>query len=121
MKDSEEYALTLESIEQGKTFYDTRYNESDYDGFKYREEKMTENFLRELNSIGKNESVFGSYGGGHTEMFSESWYDYVDPGTGNLPFDCMTVRLRKYLCERLNVIQLYEYHEILPLRETESK
>ena len=121
MKGSEEYALTLESIEQGKTFYDKKRNESEYDGYKYREQIMTENFLRELNSIGKNESVFGSYGGAHTEQGGESWYDSVYPGTGNLPFDCMTVRLRKYLCERLNVIQLYEYHEILPVRETESK
>ena len=117
MKDSEEYALTLENIEQGKTF---QYESAYYD-FKYREEMMTENFLRELNSIGKNESVFGSYGGGHTEMCGESWYDSVYPDSGKLPFDCMTVRLRKYLCERLNIIQLYEYHEILPVRETDSK
>ncbi|MEA4895205.1 MAG: hypothetical protein VB064_08075 [Oscillospiraceae bacterium] len=60
MKDSEQYLLTQENIEQGKHFYVN----SD---FVYRENKMTENFIREFNKLG-GDSVMGIYGGAHTGL-----------------------------------------------------
>lgn len=118
MKDSEEYKLTLEIMEQGKTFYSI---EDDRDSWAYREDKMVENFLRELKTVGENESIFGSYGGAHTEMFGACWYDYWGTDNAAPSFDCMTLRLRSYLYERLNIIQLYDFHEFLPPKVAESK
>lgn len=55
---SEMYTLTAEAIQQGQRYY------SSYDGV-YRENKMAENFIRELEKLG-NESIMGIYGSAHT-------------------------------------------------------
>lgn len=47
MKDSEEYRLVSESIEQGKKFYGTGETQDEA----YRENQMVENFLRELETV----------------------------------------------------------------------
>lgn len=52
------HSLTEEAIEQGKNF--TRRNDAGY-----RENKMTENFIREFDGL-NNESVMGIYGSAHT-------------------------------------------------------
>ena len=58
IKDAIEYELTLESIEQGKTYY-----QKDDDA--YRENKMVENFIREYENIG-TQNIMGIYGSAHT-------------------------------------------------------
>ena len=56
-EDSENYRLASENIEQGKQFYEAG-------DFVYREEKMVENFKREIAGV-NGESVMGIYGGAH--------------------------------------------------------
>lgn len=58
LKNTEQYLLTQEAIEQGKYFYKL----SDY---VYRENKMVENFIREFEKL-KDENIMGIYGGAHT-------------------------------------------------------
>ena len=58
LQDTPQYALTLESIAQGKTFYEN----PDFDA--YRETKMTENFVREFEMLA-GQSVMGIYGTMH--------------------------------------------------------
>lgn len=60
LKDSEAYTLTQEAIDQGKTFYKKR------DPI-YRENKMVENFVRELAKV-NNSDVMGIYGSAHTGL-----------------------------------------------------
>lgn len=68
MKNSDEYQLVLENIEQGKMFYEV-YNQNKTDSYSdennYREEMMAKNFIREFDSI-KGENIMGIYGGMHT-------------------------------------------------------
>ncbi len=117
LKDSKQYELTIESINQGKEFYDIRDNKNEYDGYEYRENKMVENFLRELETVGEGESIFGSYGAAHVEVDGYGWYwDGENP-----MFDCMSVQLRKDLGERLNIIMSYSYHEVLPPSKEEKE
>lgn len=59
LSDSEKYELTLKSIKQGEYYYQT--------GNKlYREKAMTENFVREFESL-DGLSVVGFYGASHTD------------------------------------------------------
>lgn len=81
MEDSPEYELALEAIEQGKRFYGN--GESDYI---YREDKMTENFVREFDKL-DGESVMGIYGSAHT---------YLDDT------DCMATQLKKRYGENVH-------------------
>lgn len=60
MKDSKHTSLTLETIEQGKFFYDKSDDV-------YRENKMTENFIREFDAL-TGENVMGIYGSAHTGL-----------------------------------------------------
>ncbi|MBQ7873724.1 MAG: hypothetical protein IJ306_00985, partial [Oscillospiraceae bacterium] len=79
MKNSEEYKIALENIEQGRIYYEV-YNQIESgrysDDYNYREEKMAENFIREFDSL-KGESVMGIYGGSH------SYIDGVNTATDN--------------------------------------
>jgi hypothetical protein len=58
LKDSTEYALAKENIEQGKRYY--ARNDSTY-----REKAMAENFIREYSKI-EGEKIMGIYGAAHT-------------------------------------------------------
>lgn len=60
LKDTEQYRLTQESIEQGKYFYE---NSDDV----YRENKMAENFIREYDAL-NGENIMGIYGSAHTGL-----------------------------------------------------
>ena len=66
LTDTEDYRLTLETIEQGETFYRA---EDDA----YRENTMAANFIREFDAL-DGESIMGIYGAAHT-----------DPGRGRPP------------------------------------
>lgn len=78
LEDSEQYLLTAEAIEQGERFYEN-------DDFVYRENIMTENFIREFESI-NGESIMGIYGGAHTGL------DAMEYSTQSVP--CMANQLR---------------------------
>ncbi|MBQ7873725.1 MAG: hypothetical protein IJ306_00990 [Oscillospiraceae bacterium] len=85
MKDSEEYRLALENLEDGKYFYDT-LDPNLADGYKawdFREEKMAENFIREFDSLG-GESVMGIYGSSHTPLDGMSNYNRNLPCMANM-------------------------------------
>lgn len=69
MEDSESYLLTLENIEQGKKYYNNRNGG-------YRENKMTENFIREFNKL-KNKNIMGVYGSAHTDVNSMDYTNSV--------------------------------------------
>ncbi len=71
LQDSQAYDLTLEAIEQGKTYYKTRDHV-------YRENKMAENFMREFNAL-EDKSIMGIYGGAHTDL------DGLDYNTASVP------------------------------------
>lgn len=62
MTDSEEYRLTQEAIEQGKTFYANSSQD-----WVYRENAMTENFIREFEAL-DGESIMGIYGLAHVGL-----------------------------------------------------
>ena len=79
LKDSEEYRLTLESINQGIRFY------NDFD-MEYREEMMTQNFIREFDSL-NNEKVMGIFGGAHIKKDIFGYIFRIDP---------MAYRLKEY-------------------------
>lgn len=70
-KDSEQYVLAQEAIEQGKYYYD---NEAEA----YRENKMAENFIREYNKL-NGENIMGIYGGAHVGLEDN------DIGTHSVP------------------------------------
>ena len=69
-KDTEQYQLAKENIEQGKYYY---AQEDDV----YRENKMAENFVREFESL-KNESIVGIYGSAHVDPESLNYSGTVD-------------------------------------------
>lgn len=56
---TDEYALTLEAIQQGIAFYENR-------DAVYRENMMTKNFVREFDAL-SDENVMGIYGNAHTD------------------------------------------------------
>lgn len=76
---SEKYTLTKEAIQQGRKYYSK-------DDSVYRENKMAENFNRELEKLG-SESVMGIYGSAHTGL------DAMD-NTNSIP--CMAHQLQKH-------------------------
>jgi hypothetical protein len=79
LKDSGQYLLTKEAIEQGKYYYGNNGNDR-----VYRENKMAENFIREFDKL-NDESIMGIYGGAHTGL------DAMD-STGSVP--CMANQLK---------------------------
>ncbi|WP_342561387.1 hypothetical protein NST84_17140 [Paenibacillus sp. FSL R7-0345] len=85
LTESEEYTLTKEAIQQGRLYYKNDDNE-------YRENKMTENFIREVDKLG-NESIMGIYGSAHTVL------DGIAYGTDSLP--CMANQLRERYGENI--------------------
>lgn len=58
-QEQEEYALTQEAIEQGRTYYETMDDA-------WRENTMTENFIRAYDRL-DGAAVVGLYGGAHTD------------------------------------------------------
>lgn len=65
LKGSEQYTLTEEGNEQGKAYYNSNSNES------LREQYMTKNFIRELDSLPENEKIMGIYGSDHINYYSK--------------------------------------------------
>lgn len=63
LADSENYALALANIEQGKGWYE-RQNPVDWN---WREEKMIENFIHTYERIGAKK-IMGIYGGAHVDV-----------------------------------------------------
>lgn len=88
---TEKYALTKEAIEQGRLYY-KKYYEGEY-----RENKMTENFIREFDILG-NESIMGIYGSAHTGL------DGIAYGTQSLP--CMANQLRARYGDKIFSVDL---------------
>ncbi len=78
LKDSEQYLLTKEVIEQG-IIYTTN------DDHVYRENKMVENFIREFDKL-DGEEIMGIYGAAHTGL------DALD-NTNSVP--CMAKQLKE--------------------------
>lgn len=83
--DSEQYHLALEGIEQGRKFYST-------DDHGYRENKMVENFIRELRRIG-NGQVMGIYGSAHINLNPQN-------AIGSVP--SMAIQLQAILGEAIH-------------------
>lgn len=63
LKDTEEYFLAKENIEQGEYYYSHVNNSA------YREIMMVANFIREFNNL-KSENIMGIYGASHTRINS---------------------------------------------------
>jgi hypothetical protein len=82
---SEQYTLTIDSIQQGRLFYSK-------DDDVYRENKMTENFIREFEKLG-SESVMGIYGSAHTGL------DEMVIRTQSIP--CMANQLQEHYGDNL--------------------
>lgn len=69
LKDSDAYRQTLDTIEQGKTYY------QDNDAA-YRENKMVENFVQAYDAL-EGESVMGIYGAFHVSLDSEDSFPHM--------------------------------------------
>lgn len=68
-EDSENYKLAEENIAQGKKFYEAQ-------DFVYRENAMTENFIREYEKL-KDADLMGIYGAAHMRIEEMLWDDQV--------------------------------------------
>lgn len=79
LTETEAYILTVEAIQQGRYYYSK-------DDDVYRENKMTENFIREFEKLG-SESIMGIYGAAHTGL------DEMDHSQ-SIP--CMANQLQEY-------------------------
>lgn len=73
---SEDYALALENIEQGKTFY-TLLQQNESEAYAYREKCMVQNFIREYENL-SGVNVMGIYGAMHTDPESLDFFGNVD-------------------------------------------
>lgn len=82
---SEQYKLAREAILQGSYFYSNNDHV-------YRENKMTENFIREFSGL-QNESVMGIYGGAHVD------FEALDYMTKSVP--SMANQLKKVYGDRI--------------------
>ncbi len=89
LKNSEKYRLTLESIHQGKHFYDTG-------DLKYRENKMVENFIREYDKL-NGEKIMGIYGSAHLKKDIIAILFGIEP---------MTIQLKKHYGDVIYAKQL---------------
>jgi len=72
---SEKYTLSEEAIEQGKYYYE-------HSDAIYRENKMTENFIREYNKL-NGSSIMGIYGSAHTGLEAMDYLTNTIPCMGN--------------------------------------
>ncbi len=79
LKDSESYRIAREVMEQGQYYYD-------HSDDVYRENKMTENFIRAFDLL-DGEKVMGIYGAAHTGLYSKDF-------TRKVP--CMANQLREH-------------------------
>ena len=87
---SEEYLRTLETIEQGKTYYATNNHV-------FRENMLFANFIREYKAL-DGRPVMGIYGSAHTDLYG---MDYM---TATVP--CMGNNLRSYFGDAVSSIDL---------------
>ena len=94
-KDSEEYRLAEEIIQQGITYY-TMQAESAGSAYAYREKLMVDNFLRLYASMGQKD-IMGIYGSAHTYLF-------FPDSTGSVP--CMATQLKALLGDCVHSINL---------------
>lgn len=95
-EDSEEYELTQEAIRQGKEYYEDT-DEATRDT--YRENKMTENFIREYERL-KGTAIMGIYGGAHTDIDGMEWTN------GEVP--CMANQLEEHYGDLLYTKDMWE-------------
>ena len=72
LQDTEQYVLTQESNAQGEHFY------AEDDDWAYREYKMVENFIREFEKLGGDQSIMGIYGANHVK-FSDYMHETEVP------------------------------------------
>ncbi len=80
MENTEAYQLTMETIEQGKRYYETMDDA-------YRENMMTENFIRVFDTL-KGVNVMGIYGSAHLSQ------EVMDTEGNFVP--CMTSQLKEH-------------------------
>lgn len=101
LTESEQYTLTTEAIQQGRVYYS---KEDDV----YRENKMTENFIREFEKL-DGESIMGIYGVAHTGL------DGMDYHTQSVP--SMANQLQEHYGDNLSSEDLsWVFRDIEPLR-----
>lgn len=101
LTESEQYTLTTEAIQQSRTYYKTNDDV-------YRENKMTENFIRAFERLG-SEDIMGIYGAAHTGL------DKMDYETQSVP--CMANQLQEYYGDNLYSEDLsWVFRDIKPLR-----
>ncbi|GIO44353.1 hypothetical protein [Paenibacillus apis] len=101
LTESEQYTLTAEAIQQGRLYYS---KEDDV----YRENKMTENFIREFEKL-DGESIMGIYGVAHTGL------DGMDYHTQSVP--SMANQLQEHYGDNLSSEDLsWVFRDIEPLR-----
>lgn len=101
LTDSEQYALTIEVIQQGRIYYSKNDNV-------YRENKMTENFIRAFDKL-DHEKVMGIYGAAHTGL---DGMEYVN---GSVP--CMANQLQEHYGDNLHSEDLsWVLRDMEPLR-----
>ncbi|GIO35612.1 hypothetical protein J41TS12_04730 [Paenibacillus antibioticophila] len=101
LTESEQYTLTTEAIQQGRLYYS---KEDDV----YRENKMTENFIREFEKL-DGESIMGIYGVAHTGL------DGMDYHTQSVP--SMANQLQEHYGDNLSSEDLsWVFRDIEPLR-----
>lgn len=101
LTESEQYTLTAEAIQQGRLYYS---KEDDV----YRENKMTENFIREFEKL-DGESIMGIYGVAHTGL------DGMDYHTQSVP--SMANQLQEHFGDNLSSEDLsWVFRDIEPLR-----
>lgn len=96
--DSEQYRLAQENIEQGQQFYgaDDGSNQEDW---VYREDRMAENFIREMDLLGQTD-VMGIYGGAHTELDAKDYMTHTVPS--------MAAQLQERYGERVHAVLVEE-------------
>ncbi len=80
LENSEEYNLSLENMKQASKYYSLKDDP-------YRENCMTENFIREFDSLHETEKIMGIFGGAHCGLNSLDF-------TGKIP--CMANQLNKH-------------------------
>lgn len=96
--DSESYRLTQECMEQGRIFYGDLSDGQD-DDWAYRENRMVENFIRELEKT-DGAGVMGIYGAAHTYMAAD-----VNYGSQKVP--SMARQLGETYGEALHIRDLF--------------
>ena len=97
--DSERHRIMQENMEQGWYYYENGDNT-------YRENKLAENFIRELERVG-NVGIMGIYGAAHTDVNAMEYTKREVP--------CMAGQLYEQYGERLHTAKLAGLAE--PLRE----